>query len=378
MKLRLNNSNLLFLIILLYPIVYAFPFLFEQLGFNLNYIYFGVVQLLCATIYVSNGAVILRKKDWLLFILLILFLLIILYNFSGFNTISSILLISNSISIIFIFSRVSNPVHKDTVLLGIIIYFLVSILLIPDPTRYINMGRFNGFSQSSTTYAVYLTVAVIVYLELEKRKILSYSVYAIGFVFILMSQTRINLAFYTLLPVLRYFCNKRILHPRFIYIVAVSTLLAIYPIFILLQNTAFERALSARYESGQKDSSTALRVALSVKTLEMFTEGSPKNKLMGHGFGYARANVLDTFGADWKPHNDFLRVLVDFGIAGLGVLLFILYLVFKRNSLTIQLGLLYLITFYHNMIFDLLVVSLLFFFSNKSYSSKLIENSTFE
>ena len=66
------------------------------------------------------------------------------------------------------------------------------------------------------------------------------------------------------------------------------------------------------------------------------------------------------------PHNDFLRILTDWGAIGLLLFMLLFYKLSTKDTTTLFISLVYLLLFYSNMVFNLFLISLLIIFYSKS------------
>src|SRR5690606_14632303 len=94
-----------------------------------------------------------------------------------------------------------------------------------------------------------------------------------------------------------------------------------------------------------------------------FLNGSIWEMLFGKGNEYSRLLVYERFSQDLFPHNDFIRIIIDWGIIGGGAFFYFLYRLSKRNLTALFISILYMILFYSNMIFNLYIISILIIIS---------------
>ncbi len=132
---------------------------------------------------------------------------------------------------------------------------------------------------------------------------------------------------------------------------------AAYPIYKLLNKDSFITTM--RYDDG-KDPSFQLRYELFERVLLEYSELSGTQQLFGAGSERAREVILTNFKYDHMPHNDFVRILYDFGIIGAILFLSLFIKIGSRNEILFCLVTLYFLSFYHNMVFNLFIVSLIF------------------
>jgi hypothetical protein len=88
-------------------------------------------------------------------------------------------------------------------------------------------------------------------------------------------------------------------------------------------------------------------------------------------FGNGANSSLEVIGhTNIKPHNDFLRMLYDYGILFLLLYIIFLYKIFVINRYTAYLVIIYMFSFYHNMVFDFYTLVLLLIFSKIKFTTK--------
>lgn len=218
--------------------------------------------------------------------------------------------------------------------------------------------RFKGFTGSPTTYSAFL---VIIYLLIDtnlkavnlKRIIL----FLIVFVFVYLSKTRLLILFMLIYPVLTFIINKKGLRYSTVYLVFFLILFFMYPIYSLVIDY-FPELITLRYEDG-RDASFGLRNYLYLEIEAEFYRGNYLELFFGKGNEYSRLYIEKIMEQDIYPHNDFLRILNDWGLFGSIVFFIYLYRISKKNITTLMISLSYLILFYSNMIFNLFIISIL-------------------
>jgi hypothetical protein len=89
---------------------------------------------------------------------------------------------------------------------------------------------------------------------------------------------------------------------------------------------------------------------------------SIENLLFGKGAGYTRKFIENNFTEKLKPHQDFLRFFIDFGVFGSLLFFLFLFKIMFKNRCTFLLASLYLLSFYHNMLYARELIGLLVFF----------------
>jgi O-antigen ligase len=141
-----------------------------------------------------------------------------------------------------------------------------------------------------------------------------------------------------------------------------------YPVYDIIIKK-YPSLVEVRYESG-RDASFGLRNSLFSTTLNEFSKLNNYEKLFGAGNEASRNMIKSKFKSDLQTHNDFIRFLFDFGIIPTVIFLTFLLKIFSKNKITFIIGLIYFLSFYHNMLYHLLFVLLSLFF----FKIKLNEN----
>jgi hypothetical protein len=214
---------------------------------------------------------------------------------------------------------------------------------------------------SPTVFSVYVEVFLILALGYEEK--FSYRIFYFlsALVIILLTRTRLNIIFACLIPFLVYsFENLKFSKGKFLIMFLLSLNL-IYPLYTLVTQFDFikTKVVNSRYASG-RDASFGLRNYLNQLTYnEYLYENSLFQKLFGSGTESSRILIIEKFKYDILTHNDFIRFTFDFGI--ITTIFFILFLfeISKKNYISFLVLLLYLFSFYHNMIYDFFILSII-------------------
>ena len=238
--------------------------------------------------------------------------------------------------------------------------------------------RFTGYTNSSTTYSVYLLSFFTGYIFTNKNK---YTLihFLITFYLIFISQTRstiLMLAGVYFLFLFRFYVNK--------HLKLISFLLLIFMISLLPLAAIFSNNLNvmSRYEDNEKDSSTLTRLNYFNNQVNAISKFSTRDYLFGFGIdenkgvSYKKSdfNAID-------QHNDFFVLIYDYGI--IVFVLFIYLLVVKINStFSLAFLLIYFTSFYHNMLYDFWLISFfhisyLYFLNRKSLNYAFNKNKIF-
>src|SRR5690606_18503235 len=82
-------------------------------------------------------------------------------------------------------------------------------------------------------------------------------------------------------------------------------------------------------------------------------------QLLGQGNEHSRLLVKRTLKEDIYPHNDFIRIVNDWGFLG-GIIFFIVIFRYgTRSKIALMIAIIYLIQFYSNLVFNLFLFSIL-------------------
>jgi O-antigen ligase len=176
-------------------------------------------------------------------------------------------------------------------------------------------------------------------------------------------------------PIINYLViNKLWFTKKRVYLLFLLTTISVYPLYGVVTNM-FPTLVSIRYEEGSRDKSFGLRLYLNNALSEDYKKGTVVQKAFGKGNEYSRNFVKDLFKFDIFPHNDFLRILTDWGLLGVLIFMYLLYLFAIKNTDSLYISLIYILLFYSNMVFNIFIISLLiiFYFNNNNL---LIENGT--
>lgn len=362
MRTKLTINNILFSI-LLYPIVLSiYPFFGGNLFSITAPYFFGLLLFLVLVISIKNKVTLFR-----LFPIVSFLIIISLYNFSSLRY-SLPLFFVFYIFILLSFTRYSKlgQINIGMVFSFLYLYVFLSIPFIFFESAWDETQRFKGFVGSPTVYAGILTAVYVV--SSINLRVKSYSfllLTTVVFFLIYLSKTRLILVFIILYPFLLYAVREKSwisLKKMFFIFFVIS--LSIYPLYEQAVKT-FPSLVSLRYDDN-RDASYGLRYFLYSKMKEVYYSGNLKEKLIGRGNEFSRVYIESLLGRDLMPHNDFLRILVDWGAIGLLLFMFLFYKLSTKDSTTLFISLVYLLLFYSNMVFNLFLISLLIIFYSKS------------
>lgn len=334
--------GILFIMFLIYPLIYSIDFV-RDFGHVVDNFYFLVVVSFYFIFVLYNNEI----KPRIETIGIFYFLINSIYFFEPriilFFMILSLLLMNN----------IRFSINTKLLSVVIFLYILLSCVFWFNDGRYIDNGeRYLGFALSPTHFSVYMLLIISLCLIDIKRKIifLIFSSY-----FIWISQTRLSILLLGILLLL-YFVNVESLKLRkFFWWIATIFLILLYPIYYLL--FGFDSAIGGRYDDA--DNSFFARFQFSLALWNKWLNTDILSQVFGLGAGEARSTIIDIFGYDYQPHNDFLGLLYDFGIVGFIVYLIILFKLSVQTKLSFYISLIYLFSFYHNMIYSQFFIALI-------------------
>jgi len=349
-------------------LILSFPLFISLGGPELNYIYFPVLVLMMIFLAaLCESKFVLKHGNLSILVLMLLLMFIsgvslleIRYSFpvAFFLTSAIFLVVSDSLP---------EEFNRKWIAFVSVFYavFCLYLLTLTAPAD----DRFSGFSDSATTFTVFITFITIVTIFQQSSKLLSIAIYCATVYLIILSETRLNLAFILLLPFLVFFASKRRMR-IIILVMAVLALNLTYPLYSYLMKTT--DIISYRYE-GSFDPSFVTRNHFQNIVLNSWSNASFPEKLFGQGTEYSRLLILQADGEDYLPHNDFLRLLNDHGIVGFAIFMMLIILLGVRNKTTFCLTLLYLLSFYHNMVFNFfLLFGILTFLNQRDRQSQAV------
>jgi O-antigen ligase len=224
-------------------------------------------------------------------------------------------------------------------------------------SAYIDDGeRYKGFAMSPTHYSVYaLCASVLVYkLVPLRRYLLIYLLSLLGLVF--LSETRLSLLVFMLITSIFIFSEHVKKYLKLYFVMMFLFFSLSYPIYGVIYQ--YTKVVSLRYE-GDADKSFDSRLLIQQVIFNEFSHSEEKDLLLGHGAEAARDKLIQSYGEDVMPHNDFIRIIYDYGILGFSFFVILLYLLSTKNIYTLSFSAIYLSSFYHNMAFSLYVIAMI-------------------
>ena len=260
-----NNVDLLEKITFLYPVILGFIYLFNIEPFFITAPYFFFTLIIIIILMIYKEKLIIKKK---INILIVFFIVIIsIINFSS-TRYSLPVLFTIYIFIFQLFISSSNKADEKFSKKNFLFYFITYVsfsfvFLIAFDFSFIAVSnRFNGFVGSPTVYSAFMIISyILVDLKFKNSNWKRLLMYAIVFIFTLLSKTRLTLAFIIAYPFILYIVNTNKIKKQYIFLIIFGTLFFIYPVYELIVSYYPEMVVS-RYKGG-RDTSFALRNYLS-------------------------------------------------------------------------------------------------------------------
>lgn len=361
MKINIGNDFLL-KAILVYPILLASLFLFDLDSFVITAPYFFLVLIVLFTAVVLQNRLVFKIKNSVNVILTVMLVAVSLINFSTLRF-SLVILFSVYLFVIHLFLSVvfSEGFHINKKLLDkfFISFLLCSFFFLFLDHSYMLVGnRYMGFTGSPTTFSgILVTVFIVLDATLSPfgKKRLLYIFLVLLFVY--LSKTRLVLLFFATYPLLYFLVKRKALNFGTVFLVFFGVLFFVYVLYGLVIEK-FPELITLRYKDA-RDASFGLRFEL-YKIIESdFYSGNIWEILFGKGNEHSRLLIIQEKGKDLFPHNDFVRVINDWGVIGAMTFFILLYRLAVKNITSLFISLLYLILWYSNMVFNLFLISIL-------------------
>lgn len=368
MKIHLNYDWLTSAI-LLYPIILGFIYAFNIIPFFITAPYFFLILVILLIKVLQKRTLTFDRAQSINLILLLFLIAVSVFNFSSIRYSLPILFTFYIFTLyLYLASIVKQKGHLNTNLISQFfwIYILLSVffLLFMDFAHMVVGDRFIGFSGSPTTYAAFLA-AIFVMLDssIKRFTYLRIVVYLLVLLFVYLSKTRLILLFLVMYPLLLLILRKRRFPYTAVYLSFFVILFFLYAVYGFVV-VYFPELITLRYEDA-RDASFGLRYHLYKIVEGDFLSGNFWEKLLGKGNEYSRLLIEREMGRDLFPHNDFLRVINDWGLFGGGVFFLFLYRISRKTFTALLISLLYLILFYSNLVFNLFLISALILASHQ-------------
>ena len=289
---------------------------------------------------------------------LILFTIVII-NTNSFRYSKPLFFLSYIFIINTLVSTRKIEIKSSHIYLHCAVFIFISVIMLLQTSNYTWDSRYFGFLVSPTIYSVYLDIAFILIYYLVRKKSLRFSLFFVFLALSIFTKTRINLLVFFTLPIILHLIEHEILSKKKIVVVFICVLVFVYPLYqFLLEFELPKQFLLGRY-TDERDASFGFRYYLYLSSIDFLNQSSLTEFLFGHGSEAARLYILDLTDEDAFCHNDFLRLTIDFGIVFVSLFVFAIFKLCIKSSLSVLVGLVYLSSFYHNMVYDFYVISFL-------------------
>lgn len=372
-KLRLNVVKIiLFVLFLSLPLLFiSLPFRKMEYGLFFSLVSLVIVFLLVVLIYefARRQKVRLNCDTFVTFILLS----ITLFNFNQTYSAYSLYLVLLFV-IILIFSLSTSYIVLDGFRRGIIwliiLYFMATLILSLSSDYYQifdGSNRFSGLMHSPTTFGIISLLFFTLYLKLSygSSRVSVSLVYVVMLYLIFIAGSRLNLMVAILIPFYFLFINDHYFKQFrvVLFVVVMLSVFFIYPSYQYVKGNYQVEKLMRDNIAG----SDTTRMIFSAKVINEISVSNNSEIAFGHGSNLS----LDVIGTEKvKPHNDFLRIIYDYGVLFFILFLFKLYGIFKKDIYHSFVITIYMVSFYHNMVFDLYTVSFILIFTTLALNRK--------
>lgn len=341
--------------ILLYPLLLSMFVIFGVTPFFITAPYFFLILLLLLL-----GKKLTLKIKGLSFLAGLLFIIAI-FNFSSIRYSSPLLFSFYTFALLHLMNEFDEAKSNQSLRIFnyyFIIYLSFGILFLLSPHAYmLANNRYLGFPGSGTLFSSIISVFYIIYFLSHKNKLGRIILFVLSFYLIFLTETRLTLMFLLLFPALNWFINYKVISRTFIFWVYYSLLFFLYPAYQVLI-LYFPYIVTFRYEEG-RDASFGLRYILYEHIYTSFINQDFIKKVFGSGNEFARTLIIEKTDLDLFPHNDFMRIILDWGIMGFIIFSFLVYKLSIKNKYVLYTVLMYALMFYSNMIFNLFFISLI-------------------
>ena len=362
------KPQLLLFVVLGYPLLYVIPVFATDVGYALgNFILiplFTVIVLLTA----GQARLAFKRSDLRIYVLFLLVTALVVVNTTELRETKPLLVFLTVFIAYHLLSGMKPPAKDRVVVYLLWLYIFASLLTLPFASRYQTESRFTGFALTPTVYSVYLETILIAFWYTRHRLAWKVLAYVVVFGFVVLSGTRLNLLFIAGLPFLALAVHRWPSSKGLLLVVAVVSLNLLYPAYAWYNETTGQAVAAGRHDDAS-DRSFELRYSIFVTLTAEVVSRDATGLLLGTGAGSARRQVIESFDRDLLPHNDFLRMVYDFGLVTLLVFLLLLHLIAKRSVPGFLMLNLYLVAFYHNMAFSYYLLFAVVYYSALSRES---------
>lgn len=262
--------------------------------------------------------------------------------------------------------------NKKIIFFTTVLYIGISVLLLLLNLNFdVDLGRFYGLGYSPTTFVIYLVVYLVLFHYLFGSSKTFYLLFVLSLVLTYFSGTRTGLLLLLLLPLNNYFYDRYLHSKKMVRLLMIVFIIGVYPLSDIISVTNPE-LLEVRFTDGEEkiDYSYATRMAFTADVVNEWLIGGWEKKLLGFGTEFSRLTILKFYDEDHQLHNDFLRLNVDFGFPVLLMFVGIIYSLSSNNKYSFFLALIYMFSFYHNLIYEAFLFNTFLFMSK----AKAVQN----
>lgn len=371
---KISSFHILFLI-LIYPFFYASSYITFNIGYLFSVYYFVPVTFFLILLNLGKKSTETLKQNALNIGLLLVVILLVLFNTTDLRYSKPLVFFIFVLNIYILCLTLKMNINNKLLQSSFFLLLILSFLFITQEDRYFDY-RYLSFFLSPTVFSVYTEVFLILVLCFSKNRQLKIVLFLLAGFFILLTKTRLNFFFYLTIPIMLYYSDKFYKSKFKIILIYLVCLNLLYPIynFIIQSEVGKNSLVTSRYENG-RDASFGLRNYLNTLVYKDYISNSTvSEKILGRGSEVSRKILIANLGEDVLPHNDFIRFTLDFGLLATLVFIIFLYRVTRKNYVSFILLLLYLFSFYHNMIYDFFMIALMMYFSNVNENDIAGEN----
>lgn len=355
-------------LVLLYPIILFFPSLFGVMAFFLTAPYFFGIFIVLFFLVIIQGKIVVFELLYLLIPLIGLGL----YNFTSIRYSLPLFFLFYILLLLIVLHNLKyKSINQNMLNWFLNVYLVLSIPFIFMDIGWDITGRFTGFIGSPTVFSGVIAALYVIVTEkwnIKSRRFIVMSLIVFGIVY--LTKTRLILIFILFYPLIKYlYTTKKWMTTKKLFLIFLIAIMSIYPLYDMVIRW-FPVLVSMRYED-KRDASFGLRHFVFKKMNSEYSEGTLIEKTIGKGNEYSRVYIHDLFGFDLMPHNDFVRLLTDWGAIGLFLFLLFLYKVSVKDRDVFYISIVYLLLFYSNMVFNTFIISLLIIFYNSNQNTEI-------
>lgn len=352
-------SHIVSFLVLVYPVLLLFPVFFGKNGFSITApFFFGVFVAIFLSLLIKSK-IIINNKNVLLALLLLILLSI--FNFTSLRYSLPLFYLIYTLFLFLFFEDKNNSLDSKNVFFSnfLFIYILLAIPFIFLEQGYVKGDRFSGFIGSPTIFAGIISAVYIIFSNNKRLfSIKSILIYVIVLYIVYLTKTRLILLFLLIYPFLKVLMQyKKWFTIKRVFFIFLMTTLFIYFLYARVTEW-FPSLVTLRYENA-RDSSFTLRFYLYSLVEDNFVNGSWSERIFGKGNEFSRNFIKAKFDRDLMPHNDYIRILSDWGAFGFLLFTYFFYKIGTKNKNTLFVSLIFMLLFYSNMIFNLFMISIL-------------------